>query len=78
MEKETLLLNKEESVLHTAMGLIGIGLPQHYAIALVKLNKLIEKKGIGNITIDDAVGIKFDTAKEWARRCEEPNSINWQ
>ena len=77
MEKETLLLNKEETLIHTLMGLIGIGLPQHYAIALAKLDKLIKEKGIGNITIDDAVGIKYNAAKEWAHRCEEPNSINW-
>lgn len=77
MEKETLLLNKEEITLHVALGLIGICLPQHYAIALVKLNHLIKEKGIGNVTIDDAVKIKADTNIEWHRRCDDPK-IKWE
>ena len=78
MEKETLLLNKEEATLHAALGLIGLGLPQHYAITLVKLDHLIKEKGIGNVTVDDAVKIKADTDIEWGRRCDDPKVIKWE
>ena len=75
MEKETLLLNSEETTILTALGLIGIGLPQHYGIALAKFQHLVKEKGLGEITIDDAVRIKYDTEKEWNWRYNNPETF---
>lgn len=75
MEEEILLLNLEETTMITALGLIGIGLPQHYGIALVKLLNLAKEKGLGEVTIDDAVKIKHDTEREWNWRCNNPETF---
>ena len=65
---EKLLLTKEEHLPGVALSLIGIGLPQDYQLRVYKLIQLAKEKGLGNITIDDAVTIEHQAAEEMARR----------
>ena len=65
---EKLLLSKEEHLPAIGLSLIGIGLPQEYALRVYRLVGLAKEKGLGNITIDDAVTIVHECAEEFARR----------
>ena len=65
---EKLLLTKEEHLPSIALSLIGIGLPQEYALRVYKLIQLVKEKGLGNVTIDDAVRIIVEAAEEIERR----------
>ena len=65
---EKLLLTKDELLVGTGLSLIGIVLPQEYQLRVHKLFRLAKEKGFENITIDDAVKVKFDAAEEIARR----------
>lgn len=65
---EKLLLSKEEHLPAIGLSLIGIGLPQEYALRVYRLIGLAKEKGLGNITTDDAVTIVHECAEEFARR----------
>lgn len=65
---EKLLLTKEEHLPGIALSLIGIGLPQEYALRVYKLVQVAKEKGLGNITTDDAARIEVEAAEEIERR----------
>jgi len=65
---EKLLLTKEEHLPGIGLSLIGIGLPQEYALRVYRLTQLAKEKGLGNVTVDDSVKIIYDVAEEMARR----------
>lgn len=65
---DKLLLTKEEHLPGIALSLIGIGLPQEYALRVYKLIQLVKEKGLDNVTTDDAVRIIVEAAEEIERR----------
>ena len=64
--EDKLVLTKEEHLPGVALSLIGICLPQEYQLRVYKLVQLAKEKGLGNITIDDAVSIEHQAAEEMA------------
>jgi hypothetical protein len=66
--REKLLLSKEEHLPGIALSLIGIELPQEYQLMVYSLIQLAKKKGLGNITVDDAVEVKNYAMEELVRR----------
>ena len=66
-----MILNQKELLIQTALGLIGIGLPEEYIIRICKLQELAkEKGGLGNITIEDSVDIISKVGSEVALRLD--------
>ena len=66
--EEKLLLSEKEHLPAISLSLIGISLPQEYALRVYRLIGLAMEKGLGNITTDDAVTIVHECAEEFARR----------
>ena len=71
-----LVLNKRELLLQSALGLIGIALPQEYVIRIVMLEDLAKEKGLGNITISDGVDIERSAEREFEHRQKTVNVEN--
>lgn len=65
---ERLLLTREENLKAIGLSLIGIGLPQEYALRVHYLEQLAKEKGLGNITVEDAVNIEYRASEEIRRR----------
>lgn len=65
---EKLLLTREENLEAIGLSLIGISLPQEYALRVHYLVQLAKEKGLGNITCDDAANIIVKTSEEIKRR----------
>ena len=71
---EKLVLNERELLLQSALGLIGMTIPQKYIIRMVMLEELAKDKGLGNISISDGVDIEKCAEREYQHRCNVCNT----
>lgn len=55
---DKLVLTMEELEIQTALGMIGISLPQEYIIRIKMVQEKVKEIGIGNISISDGVNIE--------------------
>lgn len=55
---DKLVLTMEELEIQTALGMIGISLPQEYIIRIKMVQEKAKEIGIGNISISDGVNIE--------------------